>query len=179
MKGFLRHKAARKFLAGSAMLCCIVLLQACAGGKNLRTSPARGGDLQGTYALILYGGNYADDLETIAILDKEGDRYAFEPFAPSFSYRIITGQTAEHAVPAAEQFISRHPSYNRMQVQAILDEQGSVIGYEWRPLYLPLAFGTDDVLDVDYILRGEKVIVNIRLKPSVEEKRNYRMHGDR
>ncbi len=179
MKGCLLHYAARKFLAGSAMLCCMVFLQACAGGKHLRTAPAKGGDLQGTYALILYGGNYADDLETIAILDKEGDRYTFAPYAPSFTYRIITGQTAEHAVPAAEQFIRRHPSYNRTQVQAILDEQGSVIGYEWRPLYLPLAFGTDDVLDVDYVLRGEKVIATIRLKHSVEERIDGLRHGDR
>ena len=161
------------------MFFCMVLLQACAGGKALRTAPAMSGDLQGTYVLILYGGSYADDLETIAILDKEGDRYTFDPFSPPFSYRIIKGQTAEHAIPAAEQFIRRHPSYNREQVRSILDEQGSVIGYEVRPLYFPLAFGTDDVLDVDYMLRGEKVITTIRIKRSVEEKRHDVMHGDR
>lgn len=161
------------------MLFCMVLLQACAGGKTLRTAPATNGDLPGTYALILYGGSYADDLETIAILDKEGDRYTFEPFAPPFSCRIIKGQTAEHAIPAAEQFIRHHPSYNREQMRSILDEQGSVIGYEVRPLYFPSAFGTGDVLDVDYILRGEKVIVTLRLKRSVEEQRNHIRHGDR
>jgi hypothetical protein len=179
MKWCLLLKKARKFLAGSVMLFCMVLLQACAGGKSLRTAPVKNGDLQGTYALILYGGNYADDLETIAVLDREGDRYTFEPFASSFSYRIIRGQTAEQAIPAAEQFIRRHPSYNRAQMQAILDEQEYVIGYEIRPLYLPLDFGTDDVLDVDYNLRGEKVIATIRLTRSVEELRNDRIHRHR
>ena len=161
------------------MLFCMVVLQACAGGKGLRTLPAESGDLQGTYALILYGGNYADDLETIALLDKEGDRYTIELFAPPFSYRIIKGQTAAHAIPAAEQFIRRHPAYNRQQMRAILDEQGSVIGFEIRPLYHPLAFGTDDVLDVDYTLKGEKVVATIRVKQSVQEQRNDRLHGDR
>ncbi len=179
MKKYLPLTTAKKIRACSAWLFCLVLFQGCAGGKNLRTAPVMDGEMQGTYTLILYGGNYADDLETVAVLDKEGDRYTFEVFAPSFSYRIIRGQTAEHALPAAEQFISRHPSYNRGQMRAILDERSLVIGYEVRPLYLPVTFGMDDILDVDYVLRGDKVITTIRIERSVEEQRNRLLLRDR
>lgn len=45
-----------------------------------------------------------------------------------------------------------------------------VTGYEVRPLYYPFDLGLSDVLDVDYIPKGSKIIVRIRLSKSVEEK---------
>ena len=37
-----------------------------------------------------------------------------------------------------------------------------------RPLYLPFVFGFDDALDIDYRIIDGKVVVKIRLLPSVE-----------
>lgn len=50
-----------------------------------------------------------------------------------------------------------------------MDRKGKTIGYELRPLYLPLDFGVSDVLDVTYWLREGKVKVVIKLLHSVEK----------
>ena len=159
----------KKMVVGIVMLAGILSLQSCVHGKSLKTVSPNTVDVQGTYTLILYGGSYSGDLETVAILDREGDRYTFEPYAPAFNYRVIKGQTSDHALPAAEQFVRRNPSYHSEQLRSVLDETGTVIGYELRPLYLTFVYGTSDVLDIDYRSRGEKVIVTIRLKPFLEQ----------
>jgi hypothetical protein len=168
-----------KAVMGIAVLAGILCLQACTHGRSLRTDSARGGNIQGSYTLILFGGNYADDLETVAILDKEGDRYTFEPYAPEFKYKIIKGQTPDHALPAAEQFIKGHPSFHGQRLQAVLDEDGTVIGYELRPLYLPLSYGVEDVLDIYYTKKGDKVVVTVQLKPFLERQKGDFRREDR
>lgn len=156
-------------IAGVAMLACILFLSGCMHGMHLRTSSVQKADFQGTYTLILYGGNYSGDIHTVAILDREGDHYTFEPYAPSFNYKAIAGQTAGHALPRAEQFIRGNPSYQSESLRNILDPEGNIIGYELRPLYLPFVYGTSDVLDIDYWMKEDKVIVTIRLKPFLEQ----------
>jgi hypothetical protein len=134
----------------------------------LRTEGAKDADIRGSFALILYGSRHLNDIETIAILDMEGDRYGFEPYAPEFDYKIKRGIPAKEALEEAERFVSWHSSFYRTQLSRILDGKGNVIGYEIRPLYQPLAFGASDVLDVDYRIKDNKVIVRIRLKPQIE-----------
>jgi len=151
------------------MATCSLFLSGCVHGLHLRTSAAEKADFPGTYSLILYGGNYSGDIQTVAILDKEGDRFAFEPYAPPFNYKVITGQTADHAIPRAEQFIRSNPSYQGEILRNILDPQGNIIGYELRPLYLPFVYGISDVLDIDYWMKDDKVIVSIRPKPFLEQ----------
>jgi hypothetical protein len=140
--------------------------------KPLRTEEAKASEITGTYTLILYGGNYSDDLETIAILDREGDQYNFEPYAPDFDYRIKKGVPAKEALKEAEKFVSFHNSFWRSQISRIIDNKGNIIGYEVRPLYQPFTFGISDILDVYYWLKeGGGVKVLIRLKQSVERSR--------
>jgi hypothetical protein len=44
-----------------------------------------------------------------------------------------------------------------------------ILGYEVRPLYLPTtSFAHFDVLNVNYMLQEQKVVVRIQLKRSVE-----------
>ena len=54
--------------------------------RSLRTEEANPEEMKGSFTLILYGGSYLDDLETIALLDSEGDQYVLEPFAPDFKF---------------------------------------------------------------------------------------------
>jgi hypothetical protein len=157
----------KRILYISAIL-CIVFLNSCAAGNYLRTEGAKDADIRGSFALILYGSRHLNDIETIAILDMEGDRYSFEPYAPEFDYKIKRGIPAKEALEEAERFVSWHSSFYRTQLSRILDGKGNVIGYEIRPLYQPLAFGASDVLDVDYRIKDNKVIVRIRLKPQIE-----------
>ncbi len=127
-------------------------------------------DITENFTLILYGANHSDDLETIAILDKEGDEYEFSPYAPEFEYKTKKHIPAQEAFSKAREFVSWHHSFQDLRLSKIIDKNGSVTGYEVRPLYYPFDLGLSDVLDVDYIPKGSKIIVRIRLSKSVEEK---------
>ena len=136
--------------------------------RPLKTEEAKVTDVAGSFTLVLYGGRHFNDVETIAFLDVEGDQYTFEPYAPEFDYRVEKGLSAKVAIERAEKFVGWHPAFWRSQLSKVLDSKGKTIGYELRPFYYPLAFGDSDVFDVDYRIRDGKVIVYIRLKPSVE-----------
>ncbi len=145
-----------------------LFLSSCATDRLLRTEYSKDKELKGAFTLILYGSRHLNDIETIAILDIEDDGYTIEPYAPEFDYRIKKGISAEEAFKEAEHFVSWHSSFYRAALNKIIDEKGATIGYELRPLYHPLTFGFADVLDVDYVMKGDKVVVRIKLIPSVE-----------
>ena len=78
------------------------------------------------------------------------------------------GLSEKTALKEAYEFISYHNSFLRPQVSKIVDSKGNTIGYEVRPLYIPFVFGRSDVLDVDYLLKGNKVEVRIKIIPAIE-----------
>jgi hypothetical protein len=135
---------------------------------HLRTKEVKESDVKGVFTLILYGARDISDIETVAILDLEGDQYALEPYAPAFDYKVKKGLSEQEALDEAHKFISYHNSFYRSQISGILDDKGNTIGYELRPLYMPPVFGRSDVLEVDYWLKDEKVKVTIRIFPSIE-----------
>lgn len=139
-----------------------------ASGAILRTEIVKDETISGDYRVILYGSRHANDVETLAILDKSGDRYTFEPYAPEFDYKVMKEVPAREALKHARPFISWHRSFNAVQMRRVLDEEGEIIAYELRPLYQPIDFGHTDVMYVDYRLKDSTVIVYIRLKPEVE-----------
>ena len=141
-------------------------------GTKLRTLPVEQTEMTGHYTLILYGGTHSNDLETVTVLDKEDDQYVFEPHAPEFRFRTEKKMPAQLAVEKAEEFVRKHPSFQRHQTRKILDDKGVKIGYEIRPLYLPEAFGVPDVLDISYMLKDNKVSVYVKLTPSAEKIQN-------
>jgi hypothetical protein len=140
--------------------------------RPLNTLEANAADITGIYNLILYGRGYSDDLETIVFLDKEGDDYTFEPYAPDFDYIVKSNVKAKDALKEAENFISFHNSFWKSKLSRIVDKKGNTIGYEMRPLYLPFTFGVSDILEVSYWLKeGGRVKILIRLIPSIERNR--------
>lgn len=146
----------------------VLLLDACAPSVYLKTSEATPDEMTGTYTLILYGGRYADDIESLAVLDREGDPYTFEPYAPAFDFKVIKGIPAGDALARAEQFVRFHHSSIGSRLSSILDDTGKTIGYEVRPLYAQLDFGYLDILDIRYWIEGNKVIMTVALKPEVK-----------
>lgn len=64
--------------------------------------------IAGDFSLILYGGTHGEDVETIAVLDLEGDEYTFEPFAPEFDFTIKEHLNSEDALREAFSFVSFH-----------------------------------------------------------------------
>jgi len=136
--------------------------------EHLRTEEVKEDDVKGVFTLILYGARDINDIETLAILDLEGDQYTLEPYAPDFDYKVKKGLSEKTALKEAYEFISYHNSFLRPQVSKIINSKGNTIGYEVMPLYLPFVFGRSDVLEVDYWLRDGKVKVTIRIIPSIE-----------
>jgi hypothetical protein len=124
--------------------------------------------ITGSFTLILYGSRHSEDIETIAFLDSEGDEYIFEPYAPEYDFTMKVHVTGEKALKEAQSFVNWHNSFRHAQWSSITDKQGRILGYELRPLYSPLTFGISDVLNINYSLKGNKVVIYIRLKPSVE-----------
>ncbi|HWR58768.1 MAG TPA: hypothetical protein VN328_07765 [Thermodesulfovibrionales bacterium] len=141
-----------------------------AAGKDIRTEEARIADITGTFTLILYGGRFSRDVETVAFLDPEGDKYTLEPYAPDFDFRVIKGLSAKEASDKALHFVKAHFSFWTSQLSRILDDNGRAVGFELRPLYDPLTFGNPDVMDINYSLKGDKIRIYIKLKPDTERR---------
>jgi hypothetical protein len=135
---------------------------------NLKTIEASNEEVKGVFTLILYGGRDMNDIERLAILDLEGDKYTFEPYAPEFDYKIKKSLSEKEALEMSHKFVSSHNAFYHSQLSRIIDDKGNTIGYELRPLYMPFIYGVSDVLDVYYSLKGEKVRAYIRIIPSVE-----------
>jgi len=158
------------FMAPFTVVSLFLTIISCAPRIYLKTESAKVTEISGTYTLILYGGRYSNDIETIAILDKEDAKYTFEVYAPEFDYKIKHGVPAEEALEEAEKFVSFHHSFWQSRLSRIIDPAGNTIGYELSPLYYPLDFGYTDVLDVRYVIKDSKVIVTISLIPEVRRK---------
>jgi hypothetical protein len=107
-------------------------------------------------------------METLAILDKEGDKYEFIVYAPDYDYRIEKKVPAKEALKEAEKFVRFHRSFRRSLLSRILDQSGATIGYEVKPLYFPLDVGYSDLIDTYYRIEGKTVIVKIRLSSAAE-----------
>jgi hypothetical protein len=149
-------------------LLCALSFISCTPGIRLNTQGAQDSQVSGTYTVIFYGCNFLDDLETIAFLDKEGDQYTFEPFAPAFRYSVQKGVDAKDAIAEAGRFVSCNTSFSRAQLSRVIGPDGDTLGYALKPLYHSFSYGVEDVLYTDYRIRGDKVVVTIRLAPSVE-----------
>ncbi len=153
-----------------AVLCMNGFYASTVSAANLTVKGANIPEVQGTFTLILYGGRYFRDVESVAILDLEGDQYTFEPYAPAFDYRVLKGLPAKEALADAESFLRSHYDFWRTQLRKVLDENGKIIGFEIRPLYYPFVFGVSDVVDINYGLKESKVRGYINLKPEVWRK---------
>jgi hypothetical protein len=146
-----------------------IIIKSFSQGKRLTTVSSPITAINGIFTLILYGGKHSNDLETLVILAKESDRYTFEPFAPEFRYTVKKGIPAKEAIAEAEMFVNRHSSFLHSRISGIIDDKGNIFGYEFRPLYFPLTYGVEDVIDVNYRMDTNKIVVSISLKPSVEK----------
>jgi len=152
----------------AVFLLAALLVVSCTSGIRLKTQGAGYSEAAGTYRVILFGCNFNNDLETIAFLDKESDKYVFEPYAPDFKFKIKKGVPAKEALKEAGEFVNCNTSFLHFQTYGIIGPDGETLGYEVRPLYQPFAYGAQDVLLTDYRLKDDKVVIKIRLNPSVE-----------
>jgi hypothetical protein len=158
----------KKYLFSGIIAIVLVFFAACAAGTRLQTQPAGKPSLDGSYRLLQYGCRYPDDIQNAAFLDREQDAYTFEVHAPEFEYKILEAQPGPQTLIAAEGFLKCSFHYQQSRLRGILAPDGTVIGYELRPLYSPTRFGMYDVLQIEYRMTGTLVRVYIRLDPRVE-----------
>jgi hypothetical protein len=122
---------------------------------------------------MLHGGRYSEDIENVAILDKDGDQYTFEILGREDNYTVQKNVPANEALDKAQKFVSRHRSFMRSRLSRILDPAGNVIGYELRPLYQMFEFSYSDVHSINYSMKDSTVIVNIRPSQELEQKEPF------
>ncbi|MBA3015851.1 MAG: hypothetical protein KKD63_00305 [Proteobacteria bacterium] len=132
----------------------LLFLSGCAPGILLRTRMLKTiGPDPGSYDLILYGGQNPHDFRTVAILDRTDDQYAIIPFGAAFNYRIIKGLPAAEALEMGSRFISDITAFRAEEMREIYGPKNIVIGYELRPVYMPLTTGwLGDILITSYHL---------------------------
>jgi hypothetical protein len=162
------------FLTALIPLLLSAFLIACAPGMQLLTRQADPLEVTGNYTLLLYGCHYSSQIENLAILVREDSRYPVEIYDLDTSYKVKKGVPAGQALAEAKAFI-RCSSYSvwRDELRKIPDDRGGAIGYEMRPLYYPLDFGSPDVILTSYALKDGRVRAYIRLLPSVEHERDF------
>lgn len=156
------------FFIAVIILVIIIGFVVLSGNSYLKTEVANPAEVQGQFTLLLYGSSSRNDLANIAILDKEGDPYSFEIYAPDFLYTVQAGLNAEQALQEAERFVRRNIHFERSRLHRILNPGGAGIGYELKPLYSVATFGRDDILDVRYSIKDRKIVVRIELDPEIE-----------
>jgi hypothetical protein len=126
-------------------------------------------EISGNFTLILYGDRYLEDIEVVAVLDLEGDEYVFEPYAPEYNYTKKKNLAGKEALRESLNFVRVRGPQTRTQIRKLSDKNGRIVGYEVRPLFMAFRYGVSDVLNVRYSVRGEKVVIFIDLKPSVQK----------
>jgi len=141
----------------------LMLSVSCSMGKYLKTETVNEVELGGSYTLFLYR-DWLD--QKIAILDIEGDGYTFMMTGSLFNYVSQKGVAAEDTLNSAVEFIYSQ----RNQWKRILDDNGNIIGYDFRPLYHATRYGTPDILDVAYRVENDKVIVTVDIKQSIRKR---------
>jgi hypothetical protein len=166
-----------------SMTCILVLaavLQGCMAGKQLMTGDADPSAVKGTYTLLLYGCHYPAQIQNVAILVDEAGRFPVEIYDLDSSYTVKRGVPAEQALSEADRFVrcSTHKIW-RTEMRKILDDSGGVVGYEIRPLFMPVEFGAADVIVVSYSLQKGTVRAYIRLFPDVERQQQQGPSDDR
>jgi len=163
-------KKITKWFLQTAFMAVVVILTACVPANQLITQPASPHDVKGTYTLLLYGCHYPEEVKNLAILVAEESKYPVEIYDIDTSYKTKKDLSAEQALSEADSFLKC--SVRRVwqtEVWRIPDGSGGTVGYEIRPLYFPLEFGSPDILLTSYSIKGDKVRAYIRLTPSAQK----------
>jgi hypothetical protein len=138
--------------------------------QGLRLEKAYENEINGSFKVLLYGSRHGNDLETIAFLDPLEDGFELELYTPDFNYRVENKMDAKEAIKIAKTFVGWHSSFKSYSIGKLISTDGRVLGYEVRPLYMPIDYGMSDIFDNSYWLRGNKVVIRIRLHESLERR---------
>ena len=149
-----------KYMYSVLLLTLFLFCLSCVQGRYLRTRLESTIDNRSTYTILFYDEGYP---KQIIILDIEGDEYTFTLPASMTDPVVHNSVPADKVLAEGLQLIGNA----RTVMREILDNEGSVIGYELRPMHSMFRYGASDILNVDYVLQDRKVAVKAEIKPSV------------
>lgn len=150
-------------------------LSGCTSGTFLSTRPLTDREtVHGAYNLIMYSGQNAQDLRSIAILDRADDSYTIVPYGAAFTYRVLNNLPAPEAMETGVRFLNDLYSFRATDSQIIYAPDQTIIGYELTPLFMPIYTGLlGDILDTSYFLQAEnKVVVYVDFKTAYQSPQN-------
>jgi len=144
----------------SAIACLLFAAVACATGSALRVVPTALASEDGRrYRLFLYGGMDSHDFESVAILDREDDRFLIVSQSGPIKVNLLEGLTITEAQAEARRFLGRNNYFKDMETRAIMGPDGQMIGYEIRSLYSPSVGRMGDDLDTTYLFGPDDTVI--------------------
>ncbi|MEN8263706.1 MAG: hypothetical protein ABFR82_09610 [Nitrospirota bacterium] len=155
-----------RYIPPTILILLLTVSLSFAMGTYMKTETVTAADISGSVTLFLYG---SGNLKRTSILDIEGDDYTFEISDSAHNYIVTKGVDAEQALQNATAFISSR----QYRMIKIMSDEGQIMGYELRPLYSVFRYGSSNILDVDYRIRGKTVVVTVEIKSNIR-KRYYR-----
>ncbi|MFA7383290.1 MAG: hypothetical protein WC001_07555 [Desulfurivibrionaceae bacterium] len=154
-----RKEPLRRLVRWSAIACLLFAAAACATGSGLRVVSTSLPPEDGRrYRLFLYGGIDSNDFESVAILDREDDRFMFVSQSGAIKVDLRQGLTISEAQAEARHFLGRNNYFFDMEPKAIIGPDGQVAGYEIRGLYSPSVGRRADDLDTTYLFGPDDTV---------------------
>ncbi len=147
----------------------LLLVSGCALSASIKTIRVPAETVTGKFDLILFGGNYLDDPETIVFADLRDDDIAFEPYSPDYKYKRHNNLTLTELIHVArEHLFGSSVTYRKIEFRKIYTPSGQILGYEIRAIQWPLKYGFGDIPEVSYRLKDKKLFLYIRTPEFIE-----------
>lgn len=155
------------FLAGAILLFGFA---SPAAARDISIQHADASEVQGTFTIIAYGCESTSESPSLAILKKEGTAYDFtvEPTTAFFwgslqetDTQKMTGVRAPEALARATSFVKCNPDVMDVEINKIVGPQGTVLGYEVRPVYMPLRYGSEGLFSTAYTIEQNQVLASV------------------
>ena len=135
---FANRRALSHVFAAFAMALFVFSFVSAVAAEDLKTSRADASEVDGTFMLMLIGCTSASDLNNIAILKKEEEDRSFEITSPYGTEPIAkSGLSGMDALAEADNFLGCNVESTHTQLSKIVNEEGTIVGFEVRPQYTP------------------------------------------
>ncbi|HHW19962.1 hypothetical protein [Thermodesulfovibrio thiophilus] len=125
-------------------------------------------DIKGTYDLIIYSNTFDYDPETFIVLDRVDDNIKIIPYAPEFKYRVFKNVNEKEALKIVNEVLKNPIYVSKVKCTGIKDE-GNMVGYEFKPVYLPWVFGISEPVQTVYKKKDNTITIFINLNPRIEK----------
>jgi hypothetical protein len=161
-----------RFIQRSVLSVAVALLfiglAASAEAKAVKTDRVKPHDVQaGTYNVIGYEQETVNGPIRVAILQKED--------APNIKFKTpgdtkqVTGLTQDNAIRQAEAYVKANPAVTKTELSKMYDADGTLIGYEMSPIFLPMRYGSSDVVDSHFRISEDRTLAYVTVDPLLQQ----------